>query len=141
MEYFGTKRIIAQTLIEFHGKTFNVHEVESVILEFEILHQLAENPEVVSAGRTKGLLPRLLHRSLVDVFSSGRLHGLGTVKILEQDSQDWCNETGTCVNQSELSIETELTNQNSPVLPWLELPRQSLYTPVDISFLTAGSGS
>ena len=69
------------------GQGLYVDKPDRLLLNLEALHQLAEDPEVVSAGRTEWLFPWFLSLCLVDTLSPLWLHALCRIKELQEDGE------------------------------------------------------
>ena len=68
------------------SERLNVDELGGLLLHLQALNQPAEDPEVVPAGGTKGLLARLvqLDSLALAVLSPLGLHGLSIVEEVEE---------------------------------------------------------
>ena len=71
------------------SERLNVDELGGLLLHLQALDQPAEHPEVVPAGRTEGLLARLVQLDplALAVLSSLGLHGLSIVEEVEEDCE------------------------------------------------------
>ena len=81
-------RPVGDAVTQPQGQRLDVHQVHVVLAQLEVLHQLFEDPEVITTRRTKWLLARLsLQDWVVDALSPWRLHCLRELKVLKQDGE------------------------------------------------------
>jgi len=101
------------------SQSLDVKQVHVFFAQLEVLHQLAKDPEVVTARRPERFLARLcLQDRVVDALTPRRLHGLGVLEVLEKDGEQGGDHPRPCPALAGRA-------QTEPVHPGAHLPPHS----------------